>query len=67
MTQEPCVAIVGEAQVIEYAGPAPQRLIVSAPAVTEEVARAVVETAVRLPPGQTTVVLDTDPEVRRVG
>jgi hypothetical protein len=68
MTEDPCaMAIVGDAQVIEFVGPAMQRLIVIAPAVTKEVATAIVEAAVRLPHGQTTVILDTDPEVYRLG
>lgn len=68
MTAQSCaVAIAGDAQVIEFVRSARERLIFVAPAVNQPVAVAICEQAASLGEASTSVILDTDPEVYRLG
>jgi hypothetical protein len=60
------VAIAGDAQVIEFVRSARERLIFVAPAVSEIVANAISQRATLIGTSAT-VILDTDPEVYRLG
>jgi hypothetical protein len=61
------VAVAGDTEVIKFVRSATHRLIFVAPAMTEEVARALCERAHSLVGGEATVIVDTDPEVYRLG
>ncbi len=67
MADSCAVAIAGDTQVIEFVRSARERLIFVAPAVNEVVATAICEQAASLSEGAATVILDTDPEVYRLG
>src|SRR5437773_3065993 len=68
MTADSCaVAIVGDTQVIEFVRSARERLIFVAPAVNQAVATAICEQSASLGEAAATVILDTDPEVYRLG
>lgn len=67
MTDECAVEMAGDAEVIDLVGTARRRLIVAAPAVSQAVARAICECARGLAGDPATVILDTDPEVYRLG
>jgi hypothetical protein len=68
MTADSCaVAIAGDTQVIEFVQSARERLIFVAPAVNQAVAAAICEQSASLGEAAATVILDTDPEVYRLG
>jgi hypothetical protein len=67
MADSCAVAIAGDAQVIEFVRSAPERLIFVAPAVNQSVAVAICEQAASLGEAGASVILDTDPEVYRLG
>lgn len=68
MTAHSCaVAIAGDAQVIEFVRSARERLIFVAPAVNQSVAVAICEQAASFGEAAASVILDTDPEVYRLG
>ncbi len=68
MTPDRCaVAIAGDTQVIEFVRSARERLIFVAPAVSQAVATAICEQSAALGEAAATVILDTDPEVYRLG
>ncbi len=68
MTTDSCaIAIAGDAQVVEFVRSARERLIFVAPAVNQSVAVAICEHAASLGEAAASVILDTDPEVYRLG
>lgn len=67
MTREVAIAVVGDAQIVDFVGSARERLTVVCPAVVEPIAKAIIERAKVLPRGAVAVILDIDPEVYRLG